>query len=66
MNRTSVDQGKVLDWTQSALADTGVGLTTIDPTFRISGSIGLGIAQVAYGSATVEITQSTLSTVVDP
>jgi hypothetical protein len=36
MNRTSVDQGKVLDWKQSALADTGVGLSTTDPTFRIS------------------------------
>jgi hypothetical protein len=66
MNRSSVDAGKVLDWTQGALVDTGVGLKTSDPTFRISGTVGLGIAQVVYGSATVEITRSTLSTVMDP
>jgi hypothetical protein len=66
MNRTSVTNGKVLDWTQSILADAGIALSPTDPTFRIGGSVGLAIADVVFGSATVNFSRSIVSGIDDP
>ncbi|MFM8528582.1 MAG: hypothetical protein ACKOD2_02705, partial [Ilumatobacteraceae bacterium] len=66
MNRTSVAGGKVLDWSQTILADGGITLTSSDATFRIGGSVGLAIADVVFGSATVDFSRSVVSGIDDP
>ena len=64
LNRTSVSTGGVLDWKQgkALVTDSGnplsaaaVSLGTADPTFEIGGSVGLSIADVVLGNATVKV-----------
>ena len=66
LNRSSVSGGAVLDWTQSAVGSAGVTLGSSDPTFRIGGSVGLSMADVVFGSATVAISRTHVSGVDDP
>ncbi|MEY4326059.1 MAG: hypothetical protein RIS24_2230, partial [Verrucomicrobiota bacterium] len=66
LNKTSVSQGGVLDWTQSAVASAGVVLRATDPTFRIGGSVGLSIADVVFGSANITVSLTSVSGVDDP
>ena len=66
MNRTSAADGVLMDWTQTALAGTGVGLTPDDVPFQIGGTVGLSIADVVMGSATLDMTRGPVSGVVIP
>ncbi|NBP25402.1 MAG: hypothetical protein EBU81_12815, partial [Proteobacteria bacterium] len=70
LNRTSVSNGAVLDWKQgkalvsdaaNPLAAAGVSLGVADPTFEIGGSVGLSIADVVLGNATVKVGRSLIS-----
>jgi hypothetical protein len=66
LNRTSVVGGTVLNWTQAPLATASIALRSTDPTFEIGGTVGLAIADVAFGSATINVARSTVSGVDDP
>ncbi|MFM8879776.1 MAG: beta strand repeat-containing protein, partial [Verrucomicrobiota bacterium] len=71
LNQTSVSGAAVLDWKQTAvttnvLASAGVDLGPTDPTFQIGGSVGLSIADVVFGRATVSVSRSVLAGVDDP
>jgi hypothetical protein len=55
INRSSVASGGVLDWRQSSLSAAALSLSPSDPTFRIGGSVGLSIADLVYGSATISL-----------
>ncbi|NBP25973.1 MAG: hypothetical protein EBU81_15805, partial [Proteobacteria bacterium] len=66
MNRTSAADGVLMDWTQAALTGTGVGLTPDDVPFQIGGTVGLSIADVVMGSATLNMTRGPVSGVVIP
>ncbi|NBP24433.1 MAG: hypothetical protein EBU81_07770, partial [Proteobacteria bacterium] len=63
LNRTSVTNGSVLDWTQTPVSSAAVRLKPSDPTFRIGGSVGLSIADVVYGSAVVDVARTQVSAV---
>ena len=63
LNRVSAGTA-VMDWKQgkalvndsgNPLAAAAVSLAATDPTFQIGGSVGLSIADVVFGSATVSV-----------
>jgi len=58
INRSSVASGGVLDWRQSSLSAAALSLSPSDPTFRIGGSVGLSIADLVYGSATISVSRT--------
>ncbi|MFM8877970.1 MAG: hypothetical protein ACKOKG_02370, partial [Verrucomicrobiota bacterium] len=66
LNRSSVTGGAVLDWTQTAVGTVGGTLGSSDPTFRIGGSVGLSLADVVFGSATLTMSRSSVSGIDDP
>jgi hypothetical protein len=66
LNQTTVSGGAVLDWRQAPVAGALVALGPMDPKFRIGGSVGLSIADVVFGSATIDVSRSEVSGIIDP
>jgi hypothetical protein len=65
LNRTTGDSGKLLDWTQTGLAEAAVAVTSSE-SFRIGGTAGMSIADVVVGSAAIAVERRQVSGVVDP
>jgi hypothetical protein len=61
LNRTSVTNGAVLNWTQTPLLSSNVALGPNDPTFQIGGTVALSIADLVFGRATVDVRRTQVS-----
>ncbi|NBP24817.1 MAG: hypothetical protein EBU81_09775, partial [Proteobacteria bacterium] len=61
LNRTSVTNGAVLNWTQTPLLSANVALGPNDPTFQIGGTVALSIADLVFGQATVDVRRTQVS-----
>ena len=58
--------GAAMDWRQAGLSAAGVDLDATSPEWRMGGTLGFSIANVVFGSATVEVARMTVEGVDDP
>ena len=65
-NKTTVVNGRLLDWSQDSLKAAKVTLKSTDAAFLIGGTVALGIGEVVYGSATIQFSRTVVSGVLDP